>query len=940
MTTNPKPGSKRAPILLSLFSTLTLSALSAISPATQAADSTVCALGCDYSFIQTAIDASATVDGDTITVSDGTYAEAINFNGKNITVTSVNGAASTFLVGDDNNNPMVRFANGETSAAVLQGFTIDNQVTVSTFVAIQITDSSAYINGVSINGPANSSWNHQGIVVTGSNGTTVENSTITGSNLGIQIGMASSVSLNSVAVDGNQIALVVDGASHLSMAGGSLSNNVDSNGNVYIDSGSAVSLLRTVLNNNAGTVINSSGSLTLDDVVLTGNSGSGLFIGAGTAVVTNSLFSGNVSHSTPGGAIYNGPGSSLFLYNSTIVGNYAFYAGGGIYTENGGSSSYVKNSIVWGNDSDDGSQVYGLLTAIYSNIEGGYTGSGLTFDGDLDGTGNFAGLPADDPLFVSLVQAGPGAPTTAGDYHLLASSPMVDAGKSTGLEVPTHDIDGDLRDAVVDIGADEVVIAAPSFSISGIAYAADRITPVADGSTVRLLVNGVSQGTASTMGGNYSIDVAGGINAGDAMLVYLDDSASKGNTATVSNGANMVDLNIYADHLTVRHDNYASATNTTLVGAYQPYSDTDILYNVSPKGALFSLATMLYIPTSHDYLASMMYIKGIEVDGRLTLGEGYSYVSGGWDSSEGSVSYTGYPSVTFTAASGVIPIDPSNAIFRHVTFSGDAEYDLRGPFVVDAGLNMQLGTQGTFRTNSHPVTAGNYYQPVGYVDAGTSNITVSGSVLFDGAADSTGYNNATLTMWGTGSLSYNSLAGGAHGIGHLIAGQGGVTTLQSYMTVWDLTLGSGELTGLGELVVRGAGSPFTFDAASSFSVAKLKLWNHQSLPSLLNGYETDVYVIKYNADIGQSGDVNILGNLYVGTIEPGQWATFNTNGYDLTVSGSIVVGQGSDTGLKTLNGVGSSINAGVSIDVATGPTPAEFLYTPGMVFVNGVPYTD
>ncbi len=50
-----------------------------------------------YPTIQTAINASST--GDTIQVFDGTYDENIDFIGKNITVVSVNGAATTTIQG-------------------------------------------------------------------------------------------------------------------------------------------------------------------------------------------------------------------------------------------------------------------------------------------------------------------------------------------------------------------------------------------------------------------------------------------------------------------------------------------------------------------------------------------------------------------------------------------------------------------------------------------------------------------------------------------------------------------------------------------------------------------------------------------------------------------------------------------------------------------------
>lgn len=86
---------------------------------------TVCASGCDFTTIQAAINFSAS--GDYIRVSDGTYSEAVNFSGKNVMVFSINGAASTRIQGTTGDSPVLTFSSGETSSAVLQGFTIDHQ---------------------------------------------------------------------------------------------------------------------------------------------------------------------------------------------------------------------------------------------------------------------------------------------------------------------------------------------------------------------------------------------------------------------------------------------------------------------------------------------------------------------------------------------------------------------------------------------------------------------------------------------------------------------------------------------------------------------------------------------------------------------------------------------------------------------------------------------
>src|SRR6266851_50390 len=79
----------------------------------------------DQPTIQAAINAAA--NGDTVLVSNGTYKESINFNGKAITVTSVNGPKVTTIDGGGTNT-VVFFQTNEGAGSVLNGFTITGGV--------------------------------------------------------------------------------------------------------------------------------------------------------------------------------------------------------------------------------------------------------------------------------------------------------------------------------------------------------------------------------------------------------------------------------------------------------------------------------------------------------------------------------------------------------------------------------------------------------------------------------------------------------------------------------------------------------------------------------------------------------------------------------------------------------------------------------------------
>jgi hypothetical protein len=104
----------------SVFSTaLCAIALSSTSTTASAVDRLVPQ---QYSTIQAAINAS--VNGDQVIVSPGTYNEAINFSGKRITVRSTGGASVTTINASGLNRRVVQFTSGETNATVLDGFTI------------------------------------------------------------------------------------------------------------------------------------------------------------------------------------------------------------------------------------------------------------------------------------------------------------------------------------------------------------------------------------------------------------------------------------------------------------------------------------------------------------------------------------------------------------------------------------------------------------------------------------------------------------------------------------------------------------------------------------------------------------------------------------------------------------------------------------------------
>jgi len=259
----------------------------------------------DYTVIQTAI--NATTDADTVLVYAGTYTENINYNGKNIAV--IGEDRETTIIDGNQNGSVVTFANGESSAAVLRGFTITNGLS-SDAGGIWCENSSPTISDLIISNNVSSSYN-------GGIGCQYSSPTITNVN----------ITDNSSYYSGGGIGIRL--YSNPTIRNVIISNNSGSHGGgLYIELSEPIMENIIIRNNSAsgsggGVRINNS-SATLKNVTISDNTdsngGSGIWCGdGGNPILVNCILWNNLPSEIE---LQNQYSSSLNVSYSDILGGW------------------------------------------------------------------------------------------------------------------------------------------------------------------------------------------------------------------------------------------------------------------------------------------------------------------------------------------------------------------------------------------------------------------------------------------------------------------------------------------------------------------------------------------------------------------------------------------------------------------------------------------
>jgi predicted outer membrane repeat protein len=376
----------------------------------------------DYTTIQTGIDIATA--GDTVLVADGTYKgmgnKNLDFKGKRITVRSENGPEYS-IIDCEGDGRGFYFHSAEQEDSVLSGFTIRNGNGGDDGGGIYILNSSPTITNCIVR--ENTARSGGGVSCDSSfpilTNCTIKNNTAR-SGGGINCDSCSPTIANCMIIDN----VATEGVGASSGGGIDFFNsdfptvvNCTIHGNTSFSGGGI-------------NISNSSPTITYCKITenTASNNGGGINGGGDSPTIINSIVSGNTAFGGHGGGIYSSSiTQQMTVTNCTVSGNQSSLDGGGVYSLS--DSPPITNSIFWDNMPD---QIVGSVpppAVIYSNVKGGYSGTG-----NIDA----------DPQFVG-----------NGDYHLAETSPCIDVGTSAGA--PDYDVDGDQRPkgAGYDMGADE-----------------------------------------------------------------------------------------------------------------------------------------------------------------------------------------------------------------------------------------------------------------------------------------------------------------------------------------------------------------------------------------------------------------------------------------------------------------------------------------------------
>lgn len=470
-----------------------------------------------------------------------------------------------------------------------------------------------------------------------------------------------------------------------------------------------------------------------------------------------------------------------------------YFANGSEAVWTGGGLSVLGTSTASTTVQNQGSGTYGLMHSGSSNINWQYVTvrdiapDGVTFSGSPNLTG-FSNVDL-------LVESDNGSAMTIGGSAITASPARTlssiffnsDVGVTDVVNVTatgttlsgwrftahTGNLDGEANDS--DPGGDPGYViwddSAAIISISGTVYEADGATKssVCDDTTTNIVLaiaGSIAQNASSTCSsadGSYMIS---GVSFGssDELMLYIDGEPASGVAVTQDPISSIADMDIYENHVIVRHENTEPLTIANMA-VWDSSDDADIPYT-----AVTGVPDTLTIPANTKLL--VWGNKEFAPGGNVTLvggGAGAAY-DGSFEALSGAT-FTGSAGetysigghfvfatdATFVAGTSSVTLTSDDA-GRSVTVNGDAFFDLAfngaGSWIitdttatVDNDLTVTSGTltlsAGTTTIGGSLSNAGGINPNTGLLyftaDTGSETVTLGGAdaaaITFAGTAD-------------------------------------------------------------------------------------------------------------------------------------------------------------------------------------------------------------
>jgi hypothetical protein len=541
----------------------------------------------DQPTIQAGINAAN--NGDTVLVSPGTYYENIDFLGKAITVTSSAGPATTVIDGSSKTGlAVVAFRSHELRTSIISGFTIEHggtqAATSQAFGGVYVYTAAPTIqNNIVV-------ANRCGGIFAADGGALIKGNTVTGT-----LYQNGGSGPNDAFCQQGGTGIVVEGTvaispyTHVEVIGNTITNNTQALGvgGIEIDGAEGTLIQNNIISNNTGMSAGAIASSNTQAVfiiqnVIYANTASG---GSNGTVGGIAISSPQYGSSTPRQALI---AQNTFGGNTLLTG-----ASGESATElnlSGAVSEYVvANNIFAGGTSSvptvNCSVAYSSLAPTPVTFENNdvFNSKGSGYGGACSNQTVSAGNISANPLFIN-----PGT-----DFHLVLSSPAVDAGDNGVAGLPATDLDGNprIQDAthkghpVVDMGAYEYPGLLDGTPFSTTLTSSLNPAPYRQSVTFSVTETATSSGAATPAGNITFTDGATVLSSQPLQSVGPTAASAQFTTASLTAGSH----SITATYNTTTGSSASSAPLTQVVTGIVTTATLSSSLNPAPYGQTVTL---------------------------------------------------------------------------------------------------------------------------------------------------------------------------------------------------------------------------------------------------------------------------------------------------------------------------------------------------------------